>query len=240
MAISYTHWQILKELNSRGILPQGGRILEIGEANWYGDFSPEEVFEMAGESCDPSDVFAVAKLIYQAVFSPVMIDAIDADPTRKAHKLDLNEALEIPLRGDSYCVTYNHGTAEHIFNIAQVFRTMHDATKVGGILIHESPFTGWLDHGFYCLQPTLFWDVATANNYKMEFVGVEHLASRTWFEAESREHLLELKRRDQLPDNAMLFVVMRKQDAEPFKIPMQGVYSGAVSQQAQQAWRSLR
>lgn len=242
MAISATHFSILKELKSRGVLPQGGRILEIGEANWYGDFSPEEVFELAGETCDPSDQFAVAKLVYRAMFAPIFVDSIDADPSRpSARKEDLNERLWAShIVNNCWDVVYNHGTAEHIFNIAQVFRSMHEQALDGGLLIHESPFTGWVDHGFYCLQPTLFWDVAAANNYKMEFVGIEHLASRTWFEVDSREKILEMKRTDQLPDNAMLFVVMRKQNAEPFKIPMQGVYSGQVSEQVRKAWRVLR
>jgi hypothetical protein len=242
MAISATHFSILKELKSRGILPQGGRILEIGEANWYGDFSPEEVFADAGESCDPKDAFAVAKLIYKATFAPILIDAIDLDPSRlNARKEDLNQQLYGgPICCAMWDVVYNHGTAEHVFNIAQVFKSMHDQCTIDGLLIHESPFTGWVDHGFYCLQPTLFWDVASANNYKMEFVGVEHLASRTWFEVECREQLLEMKCRDQLPDNAMLFVVMRKQVAEPFKIPMQGVYSGEVNNEVREAWMGLR
>lgn len=242
MAISYTHWHILKELKSRGVLPQGGRLLELGEANFYGDMDRQEVFDVAGEACDSTDSFAVAKLIYEAMFAPVLMDAVDLDPTRpNARKEDLNQELYGgPLCRGIWDVVINNGTLEHVFHIAQGFKTMHDHCKTGGIMIHESPCTGWLDHGFYCLQPTLFWDVAAANNYKLEFVGVEHLASRTWFEVESREHLLELKRRDQLPDNAMLFVVMRKQDAETFKIPMQGVYAGTVSEQAQAAWKGLR
>lgn len=256
MAISFTHWQILKELKARGVLPQGGRILEIGEANWYGDCDPSEILsaipgelpsqtvvDKAKEMLGDCDSFSVAKVMYSILFKSKKVDSIDLDPTRPdALKCDLNQPITAAQLDahHRYDVAYNHGTAEHIFNIAQVFRTMHDATQAGGLLIHESPFTGWVDHGFYCLQPTLFWDVAAANDYKMEFVGVEHLASRTWFEVESREQLLEMKQRDQLPDNAMLFVVMRKQLPQEFKIPQQGIYAGNVSRQAQAAWRELR
>lgn len=240
MAISATHFSILRTLKNRDILPQGGRILEVGEANWYGDFPVHEVFDIAGETCDPNDSFAVAKLIYKAMFSPRALIAIDLDPARPdAMKWDLNIPAK-PEQFGHHDVVINHGTCEHIFQISSVFETMHNSCYVGGLLIHECPFTGWLDHGFYCLQPTLFLDVAHANNYKLEFIGVEHMASRTWFEVESREHLLELKRRDQLPDNAMLFVVMRKQLAQEFKIPQQGVYSVAVSQAVTDAWRDLR
>lgn len=238
MAISAAHFDILKTLDSRDITSRGVRLLEIGEANYYGDFPATDV------SCkftQQTDSFEVAREIYRRIFNPTKKVAIDAGgPT--AWKADLNGSVEnvVNASGVSFDVVYNHGTAEHVFNIAQVFRTMHDACAVDGLMIHECPFTGWVDHGFYCLQPTLFWDLAAANNYKMEFVAIEHLASRSWFEVTSREQILELRRTDRLPDNAMLYVVMRKQSADAFQIPMQGVYSGKISKQAQSAWRELR
>ncbi len=236
MAISLPHFQILKELHSRGVLPQGGAILEIGEANWYGDADPQDVWKLAGETCDPSDRFAVVKLLYKALFNPSSMTAIDAaGPT--AIKADLNDPVTFTSQFDT---TYNHGTAEHIFNISQVFKTMHDATKVGGLLIHESPFLGWVDHGFYCLQPTLFYDVAAANKYERVFVATEHLKSQSWQEIESREHLHQLRKRDQLGDDLMLYVVMRKTVDAPFAVPMQGVYAATVSKEVERSWKELR
>jgi hypothetical protein len=38
----------------------------------------------------------------------------------------------------------------------------------------------------------------------------------------------------------MLFVAMRKKLGEPFKIPTQGIYSGAASEFEKQAWGALR
>jgi hypothetical protein len=166
------------------------------------------------------------------------VAAIDGDPAAyRAERHDLNTHTQFD---QGFNLSINHGTAEHIFNIANVFRAMHDATVEGGLMIHESPFTGWVDHGFYCLQPTLFWDVSAANGYEMVMVAIEHLASKSIIHIESREHILNLRRCDQLPDNAMLFVVMRKGKCEPFKVPMQGVYAGQVSQETMQAWRELR
>jgi SAM-dependent methyltransferase len=247
MAISETHYKLLRELKSRGVLPQGGSILEIGQANWYGDMDPEALATDAkhlfreGESLPvwPLDAFAAARLVYAIAFSAVSITAIDGDPAAPdSFKYDLNQPVTLPHQFDT---AINHGTAEHIFNIAQVFATVHQWTKPGGLMIHESPFTGWVDHGFYCLQPTLFWDVAAANGYSFELVAIEHLASKSVIHVESREQILELARRDQLPNNAMLFVVMRKGAEEsPFRVPMQGVYAGGMSDTTQQAWRDLR
>lgn len=260
MAISATHYRILRELKQRGVLPQGGSILEIGQANWYGDMDPDDIrrdflewaaaqnkdidtrglARLLGLDGEQADLFRVARnLIYRIVFDHSHVTAIDADPLAPgALKLDLNGPLDLSQPFDT---SINHGTAEHIFNIAQVFATMHQWTRPRGLMIHEAPFTGWVDHGFYCLQPTLFWDLAAVNGYEMVGVWVEHLASRSYFSVDGREALLERRRCDQLPDNSMLFVVMRKgADDTPFRVPIQGVYAGRVSESVQQAWGELR
>jgi SAM-dependent methyltransferase len=250
VAISATHYQILRELKQRGVLPQGGSILEIGQANWYGDCDPRVLLNDLSDKQRREDwetdlkrgdvdAFSIARLCYLALFDCDDVDAIDGDPNApNALRLDLNQPVK--LKGE-YDTTINHGTAEHIFDIAQVFATIHQFTKPGGLMIHEAPFTGWVDHGFYCLQPTLFWDVAAANGYEIVGVWIEHLASRSYFAVKSREDLLEMRRCERLPDNAMLFVVMRKAAEEsPFRAPMQGVYTGQVSESAERAWRELR
>lgn len=243
MAISAAHFAILKELHKRGVLPQGGSILEIGQANVYGDFDPQRIYDLIepGLPVACKDPYEQADMLYMALFNDEEKISIDLGGP-DAIKADLNLAQEIwnGWERQQFDTVYNHGTAEHVFNIGQVFRTMHDCCKVGGIMLHESPFTGWIDHGFYCLQPTLFWDVAEANGYKIEFVALENLAERSWKEIQTREEILQMRAANCLPDNLMLFVVFRKETDEPFKVPMQGVYAGKVSQEATRAWRQLR
>lgn len=257
MAISETQYRILRELRERELLPQGGSILEIGQANFYGDFNPRQIEQDAARwpsadervdyrkriseylaNPDPNDPgFRLAEFIYNVLFDYQSIHAIDGDPLAyRADKLDLNVRIQ-PAK--CYDVVFNHGTAEHIFNVANVFKIMHDATLYGGLMLHEAPFTGWVDHGFYCLQPTLFYDVAAANDYEIIGVWIEHLRSKTYFEIESREHVLRMAKCDQLPYDSMLFVVFRKRIDAPFKVPMQGVYTG-VSEEACQSWLELR
>ena len=43
MAITYVNYCLLRDLLERGLLPQGGALLEIGEANVYGDELDEEL-----------------------------------------------------------------------------------------------------------------------------------------------------------------------------------------------------
>jgi hypothetical protein len=61
----------------------------------------------------------------------------------------------------------NNGTAEHVFNVGQLFKTMHERTKPLGLMLHDGPFTGWVNHGFYTFQPTLYLDLAAANDYEL-------------------------------------------------------------------------
>lgn len=225
MAISSTHAQLLRILQPH--LPRGGTLLEIGEANWYGDVEPDF-------PCQPTDdLFAIAKAFYASLFAPSRIVSIDMHGTRAALKYELNNPLP-PL--GLFDIVINHGTAEHIFNIKQVFESMHAACKVGGLMIHESPFTGWIDHGFYCLQPTLFYDIAATNGYEIVGAWVEEIKSQTIIRLESRDDVT----RQAFPDNSMLYIAFRKQANDQFRIPAQGYYSQTLSDQGREAWETLR
>lgn len=272
MAISKTHYELLRTLRERGALPLGEPILEIGQANFYGDFDPRDMLPdierfvtdkdrrdtLTGMLANISEFTPYGRMVVceqqqwkgldQALLALAQsIYGILFNTTSPTHAIDLigestlKHDLNHPVQGlATYSTVINHGTAEHIFNIGQVFRTMHDATRPGGLMIHESPFTGWIDHGFYCLQPTLFYDLAAANGYSIELMAIEHLASRSVIHINDRGDFAELARRDQLPYNAMLFVAMRKTKDEPFRIPMQGVYSAHASESMKQSWKELR
>lgn len=240
MAISEVHFRLLCELRDLGTFSPGGNLLEIGEANVYGDFEPEviiqEKFEQTGcqEILNGEDQFKLARMVYDATIKPAHRDAIDMHG-QTSIKANLNEPIQFDR---SYETVINHGTAEHIFNIGQVFQTMHEACAVGGVMIHESPFTGWIDHGFYSLQPTLFYDLAHANSYRIELLGLEEISGKTFTRIHSREAIGKLN--GKLPKNANLFVVFRKLFDNPFRVPMQAVYAGTASESVVKAWYQNR
>lgn len=255
MAITRVSYELLKE--HRDYLPRGGSLLEIGEANWYGDAPASLLMEdihdtvlekMARTANRNRDLFALAKVAYAVVFDPNTIHSVDFNGTSAAIRHDLNRAF--PGEARRYNVVINNGTAEHIFNIAQLFKTIHDSTApsdgsmlpdeptaCGGIMIHDCPFTGWVDHGFYTLQPTLFYDLAHANGYDLISLAITHFQSGTIIRVKSREELHAL---EDIPDNSMLFVVMRKVHDAPFRVPMQGVYDGRLSEEGARAWQERR
>jgi SAM-dependent methyltransferase len=258
MAISTIQYYIIRELFQGGFVPQNGALLEIGEANWYNDIDPlamaedvkrfvtepvrrdalvQRIAELANSE-DQEWQFHIAKVYYELFFAPSEIQAIDFGGTAIAKKLDLNMPVVLDRRFD---VVINHGTAEHIFDIAQVFRTIHDYTAPGGMMIHESPFTGWIDHGFYTLQPTLFFDLAEANQYSILGIFITQINDKSIVRLRDRATLYGLIKAKQIPDNANLFTVLRKYtEHRPFQIPQQGYYRESLPESGMAAWRELR
>jgi hypothetical protein len=257
MAISATHYYLVRDLFEHGLLPRGQALLEIGEANSY-DIDPATLTEdierfvsdvatraslisrlqkVAG-GLGEFDKFEIAKIFYEVFFAPSELEAIDFEGTPSAHRLDLNAPVALERR---FGIIINHGTAEHVFNIAQVFRTMHDYTVPGGMMIHESPFTGWIEHGFYNLQPTLFYDLADFNEYLVLGMFVQDLTNRTILQIRERDQVYEYIKKRELPENSMLFTVLVKGPHDrPFQIPIQGYYRQSLSPIGMDAWQNLR
>lgn len=231
MAMSATHYQLLTSL--QGIVPYHGAILEIGEANWYHD-APPETFGIDSRGC--KNLFDVAKRAYAKLFAPRRVVSVDFNGTPQALRLDLNRPLP-PL--GLFDLVINHGTAEHVFDVAQVFASMHNACAVGGLMVHESPFTGWLDHGFYCFQPTLFYDLAAANGYEVASIAVHEIKSRQIIDVPNREAMTQILAAG-VPHNAMLFVVLKKTHGLQFRLPVQGYYAQTIGAEAASAWETLR
>jgi hypothetical protein len=57
------------------------------------------------------------------------------------------------------------GTGEHIFDQAQVWRTIHDLTKPRGYIAFDRPAQGYQKHCYYLTNDCLYVDIAAANGY---------------------------------------------------------------------------
>lgn len=116
---------------------------------------------------------------------------------------DLNLPLDIDL-GEFDLVT-DFGTGEHIFDQAQVWRTVHKLTKVGGYIAFDRPTGGYPGHCFYLIDPSLIRDLAAANGYEIVAMGESDT---------SRGHLIR--------------GVFRKTSKAQFVNPQQGRYEKAL------------
>lgn len=79
-------------------------------------------------------------------------------------KADLN----LPLTGlklGTFDLVTDFGTGEHIFDQAQVWRTLHDLTRPGGFIVFDRPSQGYEEHGFYLTHECVYLDLAAANGY---------------------------------------------------------------------------
>ena len=99
-------------------------------------------------------------------------NSVDVCPGLKTVILDLNFDIVPKDMIGHYDVIFNFGTTEHIFNQWNCFEFMHDALKVGGVMYHQLPATGYLDHGYYCYTPLFFQEMAQANGYVVEHLAV--------------------------------------------------------------------
>lgn len=263
MAITALEYTILIDLRRRGLLPAAPHVLELGMQNWYGDVSFKAVSVLADELlADEPDRLAefkaeygrivgaieggniaggmrqFAKLFYRLVLEFASYSAIDLDDVPDGLKHDLNHPVPMKRRFD---LVTNIGTAEHVFDIAQVFATVHDRTEPGGLMIHTAPVNGWWDHGFYAVQPTLYFDVAAANGYETVSLTCATLKPFDAVSVTTREDFLRIAEAGRLGTHAVVNCVLRKgaEDA-PFRVPIQGIYAGTVSSEAAAAWRKLR
>ncbi len=189
-------WRMLK-----GRLPVRPAVLEIGQSNWYGDVDASTIPELAGVKID-DDLWRTARLFYSKVLDYSVIHAIDLQGTAEAWPFDLNRPIKLP---DLYDVVINTGTTEHIFDQHQVFKSIHDQTTVGGVMVHAFPVAGCTEHGFYTYQPNAIRALAAANGY---------------------ETLAELE--SQKGNDKILHLAWRKTDDRPFQTPQQNGYAGAM------------
>jgi len=68
---------------------------------------------------------------------------------------------------EQYDAIFDGGTLEHIFNFSESLKNIHRLLKTGGIVIHASPSSNRVDHGFYMFSPTVFYDYYLANGFEI-------------------------------------------------------------------------
>jgi predicted O-methyltransferase YrrM/SAM-dependent methyltransferase len=171
------------------------RILDIGTQNVY-LCTAEEVIRFVryfNDVWEPDDLAAYAEVVAAGsalhpqwggvngawlgdILSRAGIDyvAYDIFEGYRTTVFDLNSG-DMP-RADcgSFDVVLNCGTSEHVLNQYNTLKIMHDAARVGGLIYHAVPMTGYLKHGYFNYSPMLFCDLARVNRYeivKMNFVG---------------------------------------------------------------------
>jgi SAM-dependent methyltransferase len=192
MGIGPTALRLYEALLTNGNFRRGLSVCELGSQ----DFVPKSFGKWANVTSDKG-----ARGLYEYLGMTPYV-CIDLNGEHDAMPLDLNSATWI---GDQFDVVTNHGTTEHVFNQANVFRLMHDLTKLGGLMIHIVPSKGYPRHGLFVYGELLFEELEYANKYGL----------LTSYEENDRS-------------GALIVVVLRKLVDMPFVVPMQRVYGSSV------------
>lgn len=108
-------------------------------------------------------------------------------------------------KGGEFDLVTDFGTTEHIFNQAEVWRTIHTMTKVGGFIAFDKPTQGYDDHGFFNVHETMLRDLAAANAWAV--VNLE---------------------RGKTTRGQLIRGVFRKTSATKFQAPQQGRYQRSL------------
>jgi len=206
-----------------------GNVMELGSQNIVCDGYEEAVRQI----CAVLDRKAPAKSRLTDILSNgstrglyetfgIEYDSVDTDGAHGALTMDLNFD-EVPEdRKNRYGLTTNFGTTEHLINQLNAFKVMHDFTKAGGLMFHDVPFHGHVNHGFFNYQPCLFESLARFNSY--EILGLWLQLSRAMpsmipWEPALMQHLI-------LPPGGrcVVTVLLRKMNDLEFCVPFQGRY----------------
>lgn len=150
------------------------RVLELGAQEINRDVSPSTIFHFIYR-LNPHfrEAEKIARLLPGCFAAPVFCAAnigyacVDLFEAEAVVRLDLNlHPLPAEHRG-KYDLVTNIGTTEHIFNQARAFEAIHDAAKVGGIMLHAVPCNGLFNHGLIKYEPKFFLYLAHANKYEI-------------------------------------------------------------------------
>jgi hypothetical protein len=93
--------------------------------------------------------------------------AIDIDDSPGSLPLDLKYDNVPDWARARFHVVTNCGTTEHVANQLNAFKIIHDLTAPGGVMLHDLPCQGMLNHGLVNYNPKWFWLLARSNGYEV-------------------------------------------------------------------------
>lgn len=169
---------LLKEASRR---PFKGRVLTLGRQDiWFSyGLLQKMAMEFGIELTDPGDISVSRKpglaasgyISDDCLFTSLGFSnfkALDFSDYESAHYIfDLNSSKIPEHLLEVFDVIIDGGTIEHVFHIPNVLNNIHKMLCQGGRIIHLSPSSNHMDHGFYMFSPALFWDFYEANKFEI-------------------------------------------------------------------------
>jgi len=166
------------------------------------------------------------------------VSVLDANAYENATVIhDLNDP-SVPVHLlNSFDLVLDAGTLEHVFDIPCALRNLCKMTREGGRIIHISPVSNCVDHGFYSFSPTLFADFYEVNGFEVRRMLIARFISDPISENWEMQDYdpVAWGRIGALQTGAyfLLACVMRNETSTWDKVPQQSYYKN-------HAWRQRR
>lgn len=187
MGLSGGDLELLLRLKRGGHLNRPGAVMEIGAQQLSNSFLRERqtidelgrLFGATGtlELPQPSAPAAQGAIELQSPDAPhsrvfwewlgFQYQAVDIDGSAGSIPMDLNaDSVPAAARG-KFTLIVNAGTTEHVANQSNAFSVMHDLCAPDGLMLHNLPAQGMMNHGLINYNPKFFWILASSNDYKI-------------------------------------------------------------------------
>ena len=149
----------------------GVKMLEIGDEMWSDDWKGYH------------DKVGYCKPWFQS--RGIVHTSIDKNGKGGAIQLDLCSD-NLPVDLGLFDVVTNFGTIEHVKNIFNCCKHIHDFTSVGGLQIHVAPCPPqlcrdrfWINHGYWYIGPHFFAGLAEFLSYEIIELYIHHSFAET-------------------------------------------------------------
>lgn len=235
-------------LDERRARPFGGAVMQLGRQDVYATFEQFSEWarvqgvtlraDVTPAGSNRDDLRAKGYTDDATIFHALGFDTVHScdisNYQNASHLMDLNHPVPPELK-EKYDLVVDGGTIEHIFDQAGLFRNIHSLLKTGGCVMHMSPSTNHMDHGFYMYSPTLLHDYYTANKYK---ILTSYLIQYDMFQHESVPAFIFNYKPGCIPHKVMYdarscwliyFVAMKTAESTGDAIPQQGCSEKAPS-----------
>lgn len=177
MSLTMVPMGVLLLLQERGLLSDVDGACDFGSMEFdsrSAEINPlfEALFRVRGRDVPPEFYDAETGRLYGAAgdfFRALGWSYVsyDIDGRFGSTVVDLNVDPIPESEREKYALTMNIGTSEHVFNQHNFFVQFHDATRVGGLMLHVVPFFNYHNHGLYSYSPAFFFSLAQYNGYEV-------------------------------------------------------------------------
>jgi len=225
--------KLMFELWQRRLLDEIDSVLDMGAQELHLDLEQLEKLISAAGIADynrktfaslgnyPSGLRCSAKYFYE-LLGIREYACIDLSGEHDAMTMDLNMPLEDKRLWGKHDLVTDHGNNEHIFNVAEAYRTMHRFCKPRGLMIIMQVV--YQTNGYYTFDLSFFEGLAAANNYKILFSSyIVCTGVGQQFHIPASRILLNTLDWTKLSELGICYVFQKQSDAD-FSLPYQGDY----------------